>query len=88
MKERMRMDNKIKLRITRYQRLAMEHAKTLEELEQTKADIKGAIRACSELRIMINDMSKELEATKRHNEVLKEMLQWCGVQGVTEDDEP
>ena len=75
------MDNKIKLRITRYQRLAMEHAKTIEELEQAKADIKGAISACSELRMMINDMSKELEATKMHNEVLREMLQWRGVQG-------
>lgn len=81
------MDNKIKLRITRYQRLAMEHAKALGELEQAKAGIKGALRACGELRIMINDMSKELEATKRHNEVLKEMLQWRGEQEVADDDE-
>lgn len=38
MKERMRMDNKVWLRITRYQRLAMEHAKTIEELERLKIE--------------------------------------------------
>ena len=69
------MDNKIKLRITRYQRLAMEHAKTIEELGNTREDLRIAIKACAEQHGERIRLLKELEQVKRERYALLEYIE-------------
>lgn len=62
------MDNKFSLRITRYQRLAMEHAKTIEELERVRAELMRAGKAYGILRDELSPLVEELERVKRERD--------------------
>lgn len=68
MKERMRMDNKIKLRITRYQRLAMEHAKTIEEAERLKTENLCFANQLEIWRARVLHADKELQRVERERD--------------------
>lgn len=62
------MDNKIKLRITRYQRLAMEHAKTIEELERVRDELRMERTACRSVTSHLKLELSELEQIKRERD--------------------
>lgn len=68
MKERMRMDNKVKLRITRYQRLAMEHAKTIEELERVRDELRVERTVSRSITSQLNLKLREVEQIERERD--------------------
>ena len=72
------MDNKIKLRITRYQRLAMEHAKMIGELERVRDELRVERAVNRRLAPQLTLRLSELEQIKRERDaVLSDLEKIC-----------
>lgn len=72
------MDNKFSLRITRYQRLAMEHAKTIEELERVRDELRIERTAHRNVTAHLKLISHGLKQAKwERDEAVKQLRGKC-----------